>query len=137
LALARRIAARETLACEQPEQLAVGLAKIFQGLHAVSANMIGDVGYHALLVRAHGITRVEHPGLPECSPREGEFPRGQWDNFIAGTDQPIAIEAGTTLAAHVLNLLSNFLGEDFSFRLARRAWPDDDASTKHSGPGET
>jgi hypothetical protein len=137
LALARRIAMRETLACEQPEQLAAGLARIFQGLHAVAANMIGDFGYHALLSRAQRLTRADYPGLPDCSPTEGEFPRGQWDPFIASLSGPIAIEAATSLAAHVLSLLANFLGEDFTFRLARRAWPDEYVSAKRSGPGET
>jgi hypothetical protein len=120
--IASRILARERLPLESPQELAAALSDVFTRIEQVTASMVGQVGYGALLQRAHKRARGAYPWLPDQV--EAEFPARGWEPLIATHGAAANLDAAASLLLGVLDLVASFLGEDFTYRLVRRAWPD-------------
>jgi hypothetical protein len=132
-ALALRTASRALGPSDSPRELAPELARMFMSLRAVLSNLVGEVGYQALLLRAHRSTRAEFPWLPDISGGAHAFPCCLWEPHVANAGRQAAADAATALLGQVLDLVASLLGEDFTFQIVRRAWPDDDATRERSG----
>jgi hypothetical protein len=135
-ALALRVTERALPSRDSQEDLARELGGMFTSLRQVLSNMVGEVGYQALLLRAHRLTRGEFPWLPEVGVSGIGFPGSAWEPHVASAGHQAAVEAATALLRQVLVLIASLLGEDFTFRIVRRAWPDDDQATTRGPAGE-
>lgn len=90
-------------------------ARICEKLRVSITMLAGADGFSALLVRAIALARADVPSL--------EGVRVTADGSIAGLEQVGDDEAGEIIA-HLLGLLTTFIGEPLTMRLLRESWPD-------------
>jgi hypothetical protein len=136
--LALQVLERETQGRESAEALSDQLEQVFGRLHEVSANVIGDMGYLALMARTLRLARKQFPWLPigltELTVR---FPRADWGPHVAQVGTETAMRCASTLLPGVLELIASFIGEDFTIRLVRRAWGEETVGPGNGQAGET
>ena len=117
--------ARRLLAAEAASQSAAG-AHVHEGVRVCEKLQIsvtqfaGSDGFASLLRRALALARAENPSLHTVKVK----PDGSLDNCealaVAGVNGDEGIVA---IIAHLLGLLETFVGEPFTLRLVRQAWP--------------
>ncbi len=121
-----RALARRLLDVEAASQSATGAgAQVLDGVRVCEKLQIsvtkfaGSDGFNSLLRRALALARAEVPSLQTVK----VGPNGSLEGCEAlaangGPDGAVAI------IAHLLGLLETFVGEPFTLRLVREAWPD-------------
>jgi hypothetical protein len=135
--VARRIMTCATAGRSAPEDVANAIETTFKQLEKVVSSMVGEIGFRALMVRALHLTRAaspKHRQLP--SEHAVSFPSEGWKGSVEQTGASAAIESAAGLFENVLSLLGSFIGEDLTFRLIRRAWPDLDEGGTDPSSGE-
>ncbi len=125
--LARRVLLYEAGGRMEPEALAQAAERADARLKSRLGSLIGQTGYTILVARAVRLARAEVPtleGVAVDTGAEGGL-QGVRAFALANDGDPRAAEAGlTAILAHVIGLLSTFIGEDLALRLVREAWPD-------------
>jgi len=127
--LARHVLLHEAGGRAEPAALAEAAARADARLRGRLADLIGLVGYTTLVDRAVRLARAESPALERGAVDAGETGaegtlRG-FHEFARASGDPAIAEAGlSALLAHVIGLLSLFIGEDLALRLVREAWPE-------------
>jgi hypothetical protein len=119
--------ARRLLAVEAASQTAAG-SHVYEGVRVCEKLQIsvtrfaGSDGFAALLRRALALARAGNPSLQSVKLKP--------DGSLEGCEA-IAVEAANggpegvvAIIAHLLGLLETFVGEPFTLRLVREAWPD-------------
>ena len=119
--------ARRLLAVEAASQSAAG-AHVHEGVRVCEKLQIsltrfaGSDGFASLLRRALALARAEVPSLQTVKLKP--------DGSLEGCEA-LAVEAANggpegvvAIIAHLLGLLETFVGEPFTLRLVREAWPD-------------
>ena len=71
-------------------------------------------GFAALMRRAITLSRIENPSLEGCTLGK--------DGSIESLEE-ISVEAGLSLAAQLLDLMTTFIGEALTLRLLADIWP--------------
>ena len=124
--LARRALLHEAGGRAEPAALAEAADRADARLRERLADLIGTTGYTALVARAVRLAQAEVPALKGVTVDAGVEGSLHGVRALALTsDDPTVAEAGVTaLLAHVIGLLSTFIGEDLALRLVRDAWPD-------------
>ncbi len=128
--LARRVLLHEVGGRAEPTALAEAAARADARLRGRLADLIGTTGYTTLVARAVRLAQAEVPALSRITIDAGETGaegslRGVRDLAQASGGDPGATEAGLrAILAHVIGLLSTFIGEDLALRLIREAWPE-------------
>lgn len=77
--------------------------------------LVGKTGLCSLLARALTLAKRESPELRQVRVREDCTLEGLADN---------ASDAVSVLIAHLIGLMTTFMGETLTLRLVRNAWPE-------------
>ena len=96
--------------------------RVCEKLQISVTQFAGSDGFTSLLRRALALARAQNPSLQTVKLQ----PDGSLDNCealaVAGANgEP---EGAVSIIAHLLGLLETFVGEPFTLRLVRQAWPD-------------
>ncbi len=82
--------------------------RVIEKLRILLTRFAGPDGYVALMRRAIALSRIEHPSLERCVlGRDG----------VVVLHEDIPVEAGLTLVARVLDLMTTFIGEALTLKL--------------------
>lgn len=115
---ARRLWARAAGDTGAPEEVAAAAERICTQLRAGLGRWIGAAGYRALLDRALGLAREEHPALAGFSCLGGEEPVTTAAVRAQGAGE---VAAGlVALVAALIELLSRIVGEEMAVRLVEQ-----------------
>jgi len=83
-------------------------------LRLLLVRVSGLDGFAALMRRAIALSRIENPSLEGCTLGK--------DGSIESLEE-ISVEAGLSLAAQLLDLMTTFIGEALTLRLLADIWP--------------
>jgi hypothetical protein len=126
-AVARRVLLHEAGGHTEPAALAEAAERADARLRGRLGGLIGQTGYTILADRAVRLARAEVPtleGVAVDTGAEGGL-RGVRAFALASDGDAGAAEAGlSAILAHVIGLLSTFIGEDLALRLIRETWPE-------------
>jgi hypothetical protein len=117
-------------------EMARALEDVQTRLESVMAQMVGETGFRALVMRALHLTRNElpnHAALLVPAARE-QAPKLRWDAVIEQDGQEAARAYASALLREILGLLCSFIGDDLTLRFVRRAWTGLDESGTGSEP---
>ncbi len=89
--------------------------RVCEKLRRPLSTLIGPAGYSSLLSRALTLARRESPALADVQVNP--------DGSLKGLEGEAA-KATAVLIAHILNLLTTFIGEALTMRFIRDIWPD-------------
>jgi hypothetical protein len=123
LALSARVLACERARHPGEREWSVPVLAAFHQLHDTMSNLVGGVGFDAIVRRAIQLTRREHAWLepvPIGAPVEIERLADQGNRV----DEREATEGVTVLFAMVLQLLSTFIGGELTLRQVRQIWAE-------------
>jgi hypothetical protein len=116
--VARRLWASAAGDASAPEEVAAASERMCTQLRAGLGRWVGATGYRALLDRALGQVRAEHPELGSLSCHGGEEPLTTAAVRAYGTAQ---VAAGmVALVAALIELLGRILGEEMAVRLVEQ-----------------
>jgi len=117
----------ETGNVDEPAAFAAAAERVFSRLGGRLAGLFGVAGYRALLTRALVLARAEVAGLALVTvdaQAAGDL-RGLAEFAAAQGDEPaVAADGFTAIFAHVIDLLTAFIGVQLTVRLVRESWPD-------------
>lgn len=129
LDIAHQLLAHEASAGEPSGAKMPVLVRVSEKLRRPISTLAGATGFRALLARALSLARTQAPALSavQVNP-DGALDWGM-DSALGNGDGAREIngesgQAGAVLIAHLLGLLSNFIGETLTLRLLHDAWPD-------------
>jgi hypothetical protein len=123
--VARWLLAHELGAARDPGALAAAAERVCRKLSGPLARLITLVGYQALMARALHLAKGSFPfltgvqtgsGPDECLPPLTER--------IQGIDSTEVYNGLAAVFAHVIGLLTTFLGDDLTRHLLADIWPD-------------
>lgn len=83
--------------------------------------LAGVTGFRALLTRALNLAKAQAPALAGVQVKPDGTLDWDADSALGNGETE---DAGAVLIAHLLGLLSNFIGETLTLRLLHDAWPD-------------
>jgi hypothetical protein len=118
---ARRLWARSAGDARTPEQVAAAAELMCDQLRTGLGRWIGAQGYRALLGRAHGLVRGEHPALDGLGCLEGEQAQA-----IAAVRKHGAADVADglmALVATLIELLGRIIGDEMAVRLVEQTCP--------------
>ena len=116
----RLLAASHTAADSHVHEAAV----ISEKLRIPLTRFSGAEGFASLLRRALVLARAEAPTLQSIKVGADGRLEG-FEELATDTETAAgASEAAVAITAHLLGLLSTFIGEPLTLRLIREAWPD-------------
>jgi hypothetical protein len=116
--VARRLWTRAAGDSRAPEEVAAAAERMCTQLRAGLGRWIGAEGYRALLDRALGLARAEHPALGSFSCLGGGEPGTMAAVRAHGADRVTAgLEA---LVAALIELLGRIIGEEMAVRLVEQ-----------------
>lgn len=125
--LARQVLFYETGNVDEPAAFVAAAERVFSRLGWRLAGLFGVAGYRALLTRALVLARAEVDGLALVTVDAqvaGDL-RGLAEFAAAQGDEPaVAADGFTAIFAHVIDLLTAFIGAQLTVRLVRESWPD-------------
>jgi hypothetical protein len=135
-----RSIAEGLIALETPRRKST-VAKTFSGFRVAEklrphlATLMGDGGFQALLARALSLASVEVSWLGAVRVKmDGTFEG--LEEARAQLDPSEFLEGGIVLIAHLLGLLTAFIGPNLTSRLVGDAWPKFQSTTWNSTGGE-
>ena len=119
--------ARRLVAVEAASQCATGAhvheaVRVCEKLQISLTRFAGSDGFTSLLRRALTLARAEIPSLQTIKLKPDGFLEGCEVLAVDATNG--GPEAVVVIIAHLLGLLVTFIGEPFTLRLVREAWPD-------------
>jgi len=88
--------------------------RVLEKLRLLLTRFSGSDGFAALMRRAIALSRPENPSLVGCTLGK--------DGSIASLEG-ISVDAGLSLAAHLLDLMTTFIGEALTLSLLADIWP--------------
>jgi hypothetical protein len=99
--------------------------RVCQKLTRRLSRLVSPAGSQAILSRALHLVRAEFPFLQRVRARgASEAGLEGLDELIHDVDEVEAARALLAVLSRLLDLLVEFLGEDFVVRLVREVWPD-------------
>jgi hypothetical protein len=123
--LARRLLAANHTASGSHVDAAV---LVSEKLQISLTKFAGAAGFAALVRRALALAREEVPSLQSVKIGADGRIEG-FEQIVAGAARG---EAAIAITAHLLELLVTFIGESFTMRLVREAWPDTALDDEHT-----
>ena len=127
--LAQQILSHEAGGSTEPDVLTQAIERAEMRIRSQLSELIGLSGYAALIARALRLAQDEIPALEHVTINIEKGGLNGIHDFMevaqAHVDYPRSAWAGlTAILAHVIGLLSTFIGEDLALRLIREGWPD-------------
>ncbi len=113
--LAERLVAFEGYVDPLCEEDRVATCRVCEKLRRPLSHLAGPAGYSSLLARALTLAQREAPVLDDV--------RVTATGTLEGLEGEAA-QASVTLIAHLIELLTTFIGESLTLRLLRDIWPD-------------
>lgn len=107
------------------------VTRVTEKLREPLATFMGATGFRLLAARALALAKADVPSLEAACVR----PDGSFDG-LEPTPKFQNAEAGVVVVAHLLGLLSTFVGEPLTRQLLRDSWPDmpiDETDTRSEG----
>ena len=86
------------------------------------ATLMGNTGFHALLMRALSLANTEDPSLRSVRVKADGSLEGLEELQAQGNTVEIA-EGSVVLVAQLLGLLVAFIGEHLTLQMVREVWP--------------
>jgi len=127
--LARRLLAASQTASGPHVDAAV---LVIEKLRISLTKFAGAAGFASLVRRALALAREEVPSLQSVKIGADGRMEG-FEQIVAGAGTAAARgEAAIAITAHLLELLVTFIGESFTLRLVREAWPDTELDDEHT-----
>jgi hypothetical protein len=121
--LARRLLTYEAGASPGMEGPAVAAEQACETLRLHLSKLVGQAGFHALMLRALTLTKAEFSWLEGVqADTEGSLKGLQ--EAAGRRDAAEATEGSAAVLAHLLGLLVRLIGEALTLRLVRDAWPE-------------
>ena len=96
--------------------------RVCEKLRIALIRLAGSDGFESLLRRALALARSEVPELDRVTVNPDCSMEGLEELATNATDG--TVHAPVAITAHLLGLLSTFIGEPLTLRLVREAWPD-------------
>lgn len=118
--LARRLLATEAALGSAADAPVHEVVRVSEKLRISLTRVAGPEGFAVLLRRALVLAGAEVPSLQTVKVA-GEGRLEGLDDLLAEAGNA---EAATAIIAHLLGLLVIFIGEHFTVRMVREAWPD-------------
>jgi hypothetical protein len=120
--LARRLLDLETASIATTDAPTHAAVRVCDKLRICLTRLAGADGFTALLRRALLLAQADSPSLQNVKVGPG----GRVEGFeeVAANAGNDAIEASVAITAHLLGLLTVFIGESLMLRLVRATWPD-------------
>ena len=120
--LARRLLAIESASQSAADSHIHEGVRVCEKLQISVTRFAGSDGFASLLGRALALARAGNPSLQAVKLKPDGTLDGCEALAIAATNGES--EAAIAIIAHFLGLLETFVGEPFTLRLVRQAWPD-------------
>jgi hypothetical protein len=115
---ARRLWARAVEDATAPEEVAAAAERMCTQLRTGLGRWIGADGYRALLDRALGVARAEHPAVGDLPCLGGDVPATM---AVVRAQGAGAVAAGlVALVAAVIELLGRIIGDEMALRLVEQ-----------------
>jgi hypothetical protein len=121
------LTAYETVESQTPDAQAAAAQRVWQRLSHHLFNVLGTVGFHALLDRSLAQTRKQFPWLASV--------RIDSDGSLNGLGECVrelsageATDGLVELLAHFVQVLASLIGAALTLRLVQRVWPELDLS---------
>ena len=118
LDVARRLWVRAAGDASTPEEVAAGAERMFAQLRGGLGRWIGAEGYRALVERALGLVRVEHPAIGDLSVRGGDQMMTTAAVREHGTGE--VADGLVALVAALIKLLGRIIGQEMGLRLVEQ-----------------
>ena len=99
------------------------------------ATLMGNIGFHALLLRTLALANPEFPWLRAVQVKAEGSLEGL-DELGTQVDPDDVFEGCAVLLAQMLGLLVAFIGEDLTLRLVREVWPKLSLNNLDVGKGD-
>ena len=120
--------ARRLLAFEADQQNSTDVrvdvaVQVIEELRVRLIKLAGIVGFRSLLSRALTLAKAEAPSLNMVHVSVDGSLKG-FDGIEQSQEPAAAVQAGTVLVAHLLELLVTFIGQPLTLRLIRDKWPE-------------
>ena len=127
--LAQQILSHEASGSVELDVLRQAIERVEMRIRSHLSELIGLSGYAALIARALRLAQAEVPALEHVTINIEKGGLSGIHDFMevaeADVEDPRPAWAGlTAILAHVIGLLSTFIGEDLALRLVREGWPD-------------
>ena len=119
--LAQRLLTAEAASQSSAQSHVPEAVRVCEKLRISLTRFAGSAGFTALMRRALVLARVEFPALQNVEVQ----PDGSLEGIeqLASDPSHAGVNAATAIAAHLLGLLVNFVGEPIMLRLVHDAWP--------------
>jgi hypothetical protein len=131
--LAQRLLAYEAAADTSSAPTEAAILRVYEKLRQSLNALMGVAGFQSLASRALALASSEAPSLSRVQITADGYPQGI-DKFDPLDDYQDS-EDGVILIAHLLALLSTFIGDALTLRLLHDAWPDAALDYGNSGIG--
>src|SRR6266576_2609483 len=118
----KSLIAYETMENKSSETKIPAACRVSEKLRPHLATLMGNVGFHALLLRALALANPEVPWLRTVQVTADGSLEG-FDEIERQVDADEIFEGCVVLAAQLLGLLVVLIGEGLTLRLVREAWP--------------
>jgi hypothetical protein len=119
--LARRLIVFEAARANSSDAPLDAAVRVIGELRLRLIRLAGVDGFRSLLSRALTLAKAEVPSLNMVSVRAD----GSLEGFEGiEASEAVAGQAGASLVAQLLELLTTFIGEALTLRLIRDSWPD-------------
>jgi len=119
---AKRLIASETQGSGSSRTKRPADFPVIKKLRPQLATLMGGVGFHALILRAHALAGAEYPWLRNLKIKaDGSF-EGLHE-LEAEVEAGQIFEGRVALIAQLLGLLLAFIGENLTLRLVQEIWP--------------
>jgi hypothetical protein len=123
--LARWLLARELADAHDPGALAAAAERVCHKLAVRLARLITPTGYEALVARALHFTRGQFGFLVAVQVGSGSGPcLVKLAETVQGVDPAEVYDGLAALLAHIIELLTTFIGDDLTLHLLAEVWPD-------------
>lgn len=135
--ISRRFWRHETGSAQSPEEIAAAIEQGFQRLRNVLGEVVGQIGFDALLVRAAHLTKNQGGLFEAVTIETGTTAAFDVKGFVEQVGAQWLLEGATLLLANLIDLLCIFIGEVLALRLIARALPDEsrDGTCSQLGKG--
>ena len=131
--LAQRLVASEAAADASSAPTEAAFLRVYEKLRQILSALAGVAGFQSLACRALALAGSEVSGLSGVEITEDGYLQGIGEFDLLGSDQNV--EGGVMLIAHLLGILSTFVGDTLTLRLVQDAWPDAALDYGNSGIG--
>jgi hypothetical protein len=106
------------------ERACAAIEHVFRSMRAVLVDLIGDAAFQAVMGRAARLAAPDFGWLTDMvAPEKSPTPTKDLPAIVVREGTAAAVEGGIRLLAQIFALLTRFIGDDLTWRLAHRAWP--------------